>query len=203
MKKPQLFLLIGSILFLGGFLFIALTYFPILKNELGYSLRSKELPTVTTQATSDTHEIVVADTTFGIVIPKIRANARVVGGVDPFDSAAYQEALTHGVAHAKGSALPGEEGNVFIFSHSSVDFWQAQKYNSIFYLLSKLEPGDLIYIYYQGNRYEYSVRQKLIAKPEDINYLNQHEGKMLTLMTCTPAGTSLKRLLILADQSSL
>lgn len=195
---------VGILLFFGGFSFIALTYFPLLKNELLYSFYSQETPPVVMESTGDRNEIVVADTTFGIVIPKIRANAKVLGGVDPFNSQLYQEALMHGVAHAKGSALPTENGNVFIFSHSSVDFWQAQRYNSVFYLLSKLTSGDVIYLYYQGKQYEYIVRELLTVQPEDVSYLHSKDSKkMLTLMTCTPAGTSLKRLLVLADHNSL
>ncbi|KXK08751.1 MAG: hypothetical protein UZ21_OP11001000302 [Microgenomates bacterium OLB22] len=53
------------------------------------------------------------DTDFGIVIPKINANARIVADVDPAQKKVYLDALEHGVAHAKGTALPGENGHIF------------------------------------------------------------------------------------------
>ena len=52
--------------------------------------------------------------------------------------------MSEGVAQAKGTAVPGEEGNVFIFSHSGSDFYQADRFNAVFYLLDKLGKGDQI-----------------------------------------------------------
>ena len=134
-----------------------------------------------------------------IIIPKLGANAKVIADVDPFDSRVYQRALTKGVAHAKGSAYPGEIGNVFLFSHSSVNFYEAQRYNSIFYLLNKLEPGDEIRVYYQGQPIIYRVSETKIVSSSAVNYLQAGTGESsLTLMTCWPAGTTYKRLLVIA-----
>ena len=113
----------------------------------------------------------------------------------------YQRALTKGVAHANGTSYPGESGNVFIFAHSGVDFYEATRYNAQFYLLSKLVTGDTIYLFYKKQKYVYRVTEKKVVSPEDVTYLTEDsQKKTLSLMTCTPAGTTLKRLLVIADQ---
>lgn len=141
------------------------------------------------------------DEDFGIVIPKIGANAKIIEGVDPYDSKVYQRALTRGVAHAKGTVLPGNIGNIFLFSHSSVNFYEANRYNSVFYLINKLEKDDEIYLFYNKQKYKYKVVEKKTVGASDVSYLEgSGSDKTLTLMTCTPPGTTLKRLLVIAKQ---
>ena len=168
------------------------TYFPLLKNEVKYEINKNQV--------SKTEEIKPLCTNFGIVIPKLVINSKVIKNVDPYDAKIYQKALTQGVAHAQGSSLPGQIGNIFIFSHSSENFYEATRYNSIFYLLSKLEMGDTITLYYEGNRFDYHVVEKKIVNPNEINYLSGKSAKpVLTLMTCYPPGTNFKRLIIVAN----
>jgi sortase A len=144
---------------------------------------------------------------FGIVIPKIRANAKVINNIDPFNSKEYQWALTKGVAHAKGTAYPGHAGNTFIFAHSSVDWYIANRYNSVFYLLHKLEKGDKIEMYYKKKKYVYEVTVKKYVDASDVSYLNSQNSlnslntSILTLMTCWPPGTTYKRLIVQAKIS--
>ena len=54
-----------------------------------------------------------------ITIPKIKAQAPLILNVDPWNENIYKESLKKGVAHAKGTPLPGESGRSFIFAHSS------------------------------------------------------------------------------------
>ena len=188
--KPLLFLIGFILLFFASFILIKI-YFPSAKAEVIYQL-SKSQPSK--------EDIKPVNTDFSIVIPKIRANANVIKNVDPFDSRIYQKALTQGVAHAKGSGLPGFPGNVFIFAHSAINWYQASQYNSIFYLTNKLEPGDEIFVYYKGNKYHYSVAEKKIVKASEIDYLSNNQNTTsLTLMTCWPPGSNLNRLIILAN----
>jgi len=142
------------------------------------------------------------DENFGIVIPKIGVNSKVIPDVDPENGAIYQRALTQGVAHALGTKYPGEEGNVFIFAHSGQDLFEANRYNAVFYLLSKMEAGDEIYVFYKNKKYRYSVTAKKTAAPEEIQYFDDLPGKnTLTLMTCWPGGTTWKRLIVRAEQN--
>lgn len=184
--------LLGLILVAFAVSVLGVTFLPLLFQELSYDLR--ETPSASVSA-----GLVPIDTGFGIVIPKIGANAHVIKDVDPFNDKEYQSALSRGVAHAKGTALPGQPGNIFLFSHSSADFLNATKYNSIFYLLTKLEKDDSINLFYDGKEYVYQVRSKKIVEANALHYLTDGSQKeTLTLMTCWPPGTSLKRLVVQA-----
>lgn len=185
-------LIIGIFLVVFSIVIVATTYFPLAKNEVEYQLNKTKGQKI--------EDIAPLSREFGIVIPKLGINAKVIKNVNPYDADIYQKALTQGVAHAEGTNLPGEGGNVFIFSHSSENFYEAVRYNSIFYLLPKLEPGDTITLYYNNNRFDYHVSEKKIVDPGDIKYLNANSEKpQLTLMTCYPPGTNLKRFIIVAN----
>lgn len=145
--------------------------------------------------------MVPVDEDFGIVIPKIGANARVIADVDWRDARVYQQALAQGVAQAQGTAHPGELGNVFLFSHSGVDFLEASRYNALFYLIDKLQLGDEITLFYHREKFLYRVTDKKKVAPEALDLLSGDSSqKTLTLMTCWPAGTTLKRLIVSATQ---
>lgn len=134
-----------------------------------------------------------------ITIPAIYAQAPVVEGVDPWDQEAYNNALKKGVAHAKGTFLPGGNGTTFIFAHSSGNPFEASRYNTIFYRLGELVKGDEIVILRNGKRLVYKVREKKEVWPTEVQYLKDTRKKQLILQTCTPIGTNLKRLLVFAD----
>lgn len=202
----------GPALFGLGLGFIGLSliallaiFYPTISNEIKYrfSPPDSEAEVVLTQVKNSEEEkkyIVAADPFFSIVIPKIGANAKVIKDVDAQDSRVYQKALTEGVAHAKNTALPGQVGNTFLFAHSSDNFVAANRYNSIFYLLNKLEEGDEIYLIFNRRKYIYEVKETKVVSPEEISYLDsKSDAPKVTLMTCWPAGTTLKRLVVVAE----
>jgi len=182
---------LGLMLVGSSLLIILFTYLPVLKHEAEYQIRQiAQTPT--------TQEITPVSREFGIVIPKLSINSSVIKNVDPANSKIYQTALTQGVAHAQGSSLPGEKGNIFIFAHSSVNFLEALKYNSIFYLLPKLDINDPVMLYYRGNQFKYLVTEKKIINPDNMNLVTDKSSNTLVLMTCYPPGTNLKRYIIIA-----
>lgn len=208
MKRiSQALIFFGIIVFSLGIAILIFTFFPILLNEISYDFFHPKTPVqvVLKKPTHATGFIMTpVDANFGIVIPKIRANARVIPNVDPYNSQIYQYALTKGVAHAKGTAFPGEGKNIFLFSHSSANFYDALRYNSIFYLLTKLEVGDPVYLFYKNKKYTYAVTGKKLVDPTDTSFLTtQTQQEILTLMTCWPPGTSIKRLLVFGKLESI
>ncbi len=139
------------------------------------------------------------DANFGIVIPKIGANAKIIPNVDAANETEYLAALKEGVAHVKGSAFPGEGGAIYLFAHSTDYFWNVGTYNAIFYLLYKLEPNDEVDLFFKGQRYTYRVIDKKIVDPSQVEYLTRKTNReFLTLQTCWPPGTTLQRLLVFA-----
>lgn len=204
---PQRLFWLGLVLLLLGGALLLFLLFPALRQEFQYWYKTH----VTSSVSQGSHDASDSkkkdqdsarqvDTRFGIVIEKIGANARVLPEVDWQNPKVYQEALRHGVAHAEGTALPSAPGNVFIFAHSGVDFSEAARYNAVFYLMNKLVPGDEIQLFYENKEYRYQVTETKKVKSDAVEYLAQDQSKKtLTLMTCWPAGTTLKRLIVEAE----
>lgn len=153
----------------------------------------------------DKHQVLVPSTTqFSLVIPKIGANAKVFANVDPSNEQNYLPVLKQGVAHALGTALPDQPGTVYLFAHSTDNFWDVGLYNAVFYLLKDLKKGDAVSIFYNSKRYDYTVTNTTIADPKDVSYLTQSRDtqKQVILQTCWPPGTTWKRLLVTAKPKS-
>ena len=145
--------------------------------------------------------LIPTDPDFSIVIPKIAANAPVVPNINAGDREEYLEALQTGVAHAEGTAFPGEGGHIYMFAHSTDYVWNVGSYNAVFYLLYKLEVGDEVNIFYKGQRFVYKVTGKEIINPDQVDYITRKTDKeFLTLQTCWPPGTTLKRQMIFAER---
>lgn len=140
----------------------------------------------------------IRDPNFSISIPKINAYAPLVDNVDPWNETEYREALTRGVAVSKGFAKPGEKGTVYIFAHSSDSPWRISSYNTVFFRLGELKKGDGISINYAGRNYKYTVENSVEVWPNEVETLTKATKNELILQTCTPVGTSLKRLLVFA-----
>ena len=179
-------------------------FFPVLTKEISYffSKPNENTPVASSELDSmrffnEKDVIIAKDPLFSIIIPKIGANSKVISDVDSQDSKVYQVALAKGVAHAKGTAYPGETGNSFYFAHSSDNFYNANRYNSVFYLLNKMEKGDFFYLVYNNWVYKYIVTETSIVKPDEVKYLESNtDKKIATLMTCWPAGTTISRLVV-------
>lgn len=144
-----------------------------------------------------------------LIIPKLGENVPIVRpSMDSLMNEDWkkfeddiQEALHDGVVHYPGSAKPGQAGNFFLTGHSSYYPWDSGKYKNVFARLKDLEPGDVYSVYYGGDRHTYRVTSKREVKPNDVSVLDQPTDKRIaTLMTCTPIGTTLKRLIILAEE---
>lgn len=145
--------------------------------------------------------LVPPDPSFSIVIPKIGASAKVFANIDPSDPNIFLPVLTHGVAHAKGTVFPGMKGNIYLFAHSTDNFWDVGRYNAIFYLLKDLRKGDEVVIFYQNKRYNYIVSDSKVVDSSDVSYIinSRHQDQeTLILQTCWPPGTTFQRLLVFA-----
>lgn len=136
---------------------------------------------------------------YSISIPKINAYAPLVDNVDPWKESEYREALKNGVAISKGFAKPGEKGTAYIFAHSSDSPWRISSYNTVFFRLGELKKGDLIEINYAATPYKYRVSYSIEVWPGEVEALTKSKADQLILQTCTPIGTSLKRLLVFAN----
>jgi sortase A len=140
-----------------------------------------------------------------LIIPKINVDAPVFYDIGN-DYNSQMAAMAKGVAQFAipgASSHPGQIGNTVIAGHSSNDLFDTGDYKFIFAQLDKLDVGDTIYANYNSIRYTYAVTSKVVVKPTDVSKLVYSTNvPILTLLTCTPVGTSLNRLLVIADQIS-
>jgi len=140
-----------------------------------------------------------------LIIPKINVDVPVAYDVGT-DNASQMKAMEGGLAHfpiAGASSHPGEVGNTVLAGHSSNDLFDVGDYKFIFAQLEKLSVGDTIYANYHSKRYTYVVTRTETVKPTEVNKLVYVTTKpVLTLITCTPLGTSLNRFLVTAEQVS-
>lgn len=138
---------------------------------------------------------------FTITVPRLKIkNARVETNIDGTAENIYMDVLTRAVAHFKGTALPGEEGNVFLFGHSMLPIIASSSYESIFTNLPKLKAGDIIKVNYGDQELTYRIRKIAVVDPKDVGVLKQpHHEKLLTLMTCIPPGFGSDRFVAVAE----
>lgn len=201
--------LIGKMLILIGLSIFLKTYWPVLMSYFDYFTNNNysntvrvelvpEAKKITKKITKDTDTVQV-DSNFGLYIPQLRINASVVKDVNPTDEKEYLFALEKGIAHAKGTNTPDQSGNVFLFAHSAVNFYEQRKYDIYFYLLSELKKGNEIVVSYNGILYKYIVSEVLNVPKTELKYLGKYSEKdTLTLMTCYPPGTDFRRTIVIA-----
>lgn len=138
---------------------------------------------------------------FGIEIPQIFVSEPVIANVDPTNKDAYNQALALGIAQAAGTNLPGKGGLGYYFAHSSNVSLRGSSRNAIFYLLGKLNPGDDVYLWHEGEKFAYRVTESKVVSADDLSFLSySDDGERIVLQTCWPIGTSLKRLLVFAER---
>lgn len=217
-KKPEYFKVfvlraIGNFLIFSSLFMIVKTFYQPIREEIRYLIDKttnkkyiisdvkigKKTTLVDLFEKNKVETIVPEDPNFSVVIPKIGANARVLPNINAADRNDYLQALQKGVAHTLGTAFPGEKGHIFLFAHSTDYFWNIGNYNAVFYLLYKLEKNDEINLVYNGKRFIYKVIGSQIVDPSQVEYIRRKSNKeFLTLQTCWPPGTTLKRLLVFA-----
>lgn len=205
----------GTGMVVAGLAGLVFLFSPIIKEELAYRLSSRDnitkLGVLVDQAKAEAEyrtfveakarALNAPNTSFSVIVPKINARASVIANVQTADPKAYDAALKQGIAHAAGTVFPGMEGTTFLFAHSSDSGLTASRYNAIFYLLRELEPGDEVYVFFMDKFYAYRVTEKKVVEPADVSWIAnaQSTPEQLVLQTCWPPGTSLKRLIVIAE----
>ena len=131
-------------------------------------------------------------TKYTISIPKLKIDNAVVevGSLD----------LKKSLIQYPQTALPGQFDSPVVFGHSVLpQFFNPKSYLTIFSTLYKLKQSDQILINFDNVEYKYLVEEMYEVLPADLSVLEQRfDGRYLTLITCTPPGTYLRRLVIKA-----
>lgn len=170
---------------------------PVTSSVLGIASGFRDFEFSELQEASDKENTIeVVPETFSLSIPKLGIEDAVV------ETNSSSLNPDHRLGHYKGSALPGEVGNAFIYGHSVLRvFYNPRNYKAIFSTLDTLEIGDTFYITFNGEKIEYKVSKIQYLSPSEVRPLDNVSPKFLndstaTLMTCAPPGTKVKRLLV-------
>jgi LPXTG-site transpeptidase (sortase) family protein len=131
-----------------------------------------------------------------LIIATIGVKAPVSWDIKPDD---VMDKLQEGLVHLEGTGHPGEGKNIFITGHSSNYWWKKGDYNTVFALLPNLKEGNEIILTYQGKITRYKVKSLKEVKKKEISAYLDSKSEQLTLMTCVPVGTNLRRLLVFAE----
>jgi sortase A len=130
-------------------------------------------------------------------IAKIAVQAPLISVVDA-EIATIEEGLDRGVVHYPDSVLPGEPGDTIVLGHSAPENWPDINYDDVFSELNNLEKDDIIFLYFNHQKYVYSVVSKeILEKGEDIqpSSLTNNEN-MLILISCWPPGKNYQRIAV-------
>ncbi len=127
-------------------------------------------------------------------------HVRLEPNVPSSPESVYQKALSKGVAHLKGTPLPGAGGNSIIYGHSGIT--SLLRFNNpglVFTKLEKIQVGAKIYIHKDGKTLTYKVMSKKIIPPQDLSTVVKASNiDRITLVTCWPLGVGTKRLIVIA-----
>ena len=102
-------------------------------------------------------------------IPSIDLDTKVVPVGTKTDDQGHilWETAAFAVGHHKGSALPGESGNVVLSGHIS-----SPREGAIFNKLPKVEPGDGIIVSTADRQYLYVVTRRRWSRPDAVEVLD-------------------------------
>jgi len=132
------------------------------------------------------------------------ANIKISANVDSYNEKVYNQYLKQGLAHFKGTPLPGDGGNSFIYGHSAVESFFDSHQNlpeTIFSRLGNIDIGQEVDIKKDEKVLKYIVRSKKIVSPDDFSILeSQNNKETITMMTCWPLGIGTKRLIVVAER---
>lgn len=123
-----------------------------------------------------------------LVIPKIGVDVEIVEGQD-------ERALWRGIWHFPSSSTPPRGGNTVLTGHR----FQYLSGPRTLYLLDQMQIGDPIIVYWQGQEYDYRIRERRIVNPDAVEILDDTTAPQLTVFTCTPVFSTKQRLVLIAD----
>ncbi|MBI2634574.1 sortase [Candidatus Peregrinibacteria bacterium] len=163
----------------------------------GLNRKQDKIPPLNLEITPIDNRLIIPRINQNIPIVRVSSESLLKRDWDGLEKE-IQGALRDGVVHYPGTSLPGQAGNVVITGHSSYFPWDPGRFKDVFALLHDVVIGDRMIIYHNQNKYLYEVNDIQVVMPDNIQVLKQSPEDHLTLITCTPVGTNLKRLVVTA-----
>lgn len=147
----------------------------------------KDPPLVVQEKSPSANPVIPKQNT--LVIPKLKLQQEIFEGGEWM--------LNKGVWHTPDTGSP-LSGNMVLSGHRFTYGGPA-----VFYHLDKLKEGDPIIVYWQGNKYQYSVTSSFVVKPTEREVLAPSDKPVLTIYTCTPLWSAKDRLIIRAEMTGV
>lgn len=169
----------------------------VLAIEEDLELGNKQIPELELEIAPVENRIIIPSINQNIPIVNVRTDSLLRRDWTALEKD-MQEALRDGVVYYPGTSLPGKTGNTVITGHSSYFPWDPGRFKDVFARLHDVEIGDRVVVYHNQDKYIYEVFQKEVVSPDNIRVLRQTPDERLTLITCTPVGTNLRRLIVTA-----
>lgn len=120
-------------------------------------------------------------------IPKLGLDVIVLEGAD-------RSTLMRGPGHITGTAVPESRGNTAISGHRTT-------FGAPFAELDRLATGDRVVLNTLSGEYVYIVSGRAVVKPTDLAVIGQQFKDRLTLTTCDPPSSAVRRLAVWARRS--
>ncbi len=132
-----------------------------------------------------------------ITIPSIGVDSKTVELGTKLDNngVLVWETPNHAVGHHKGTANPGEAGNVVMSGHISSP---VRGEGNVFHRLPEIAVGDEVVVITPLGRFHYEVIQKKVVLPDEISVMDPTPEPVLTLITCVPDLVYSHRLIVTA-----
>lgn len=202
LKPKKVFLIIVlAIIFLIVVTAIIYPFWPLIKYYLNPPdpeafleqsvLPSEEIPTeVGTPSDSGgaEEEISPSEEIIGnlLIIPKIGVHIPITEGED-------ESALDKGAWRMPETSTPDQGSNTVLAGHR----WKYRPPSErTFYLLDKLQIGDVFQIFWEGEEYRYRVFSIEIVEPTALEVLDPTPNPVVTILTCTPLFSTKQRLIV-------
>jgi sortase A len=101
--------------------------------------------------------------------------------------------LKRAAGHIRGTAMPGQRGNIGISAHR----------DTFFRPLRNIQANDLVTLTTPDGQYRYRVVSTRVVPPSDVAVLNSDGNEILTLVTCYPfyfVGAAPSRFIVRAER---
>lgn len=133
-----------------------------------------------------------------IIIPAIEVDSRVVELGIVFEDGEWQwERPVHAVGHLKGTADPGQPGNIVMSGHISSPI---RGEGQVFKRLPEIKLDDVVVLYTPIRAFAYQVVAKKVVLPTELSVLKPTPDETLTLITCVPDYIYSHRLIVTAKR---
>jgi sortase A len=129
---------------------------------------------------------------YSLSVPKININNAIVSAIDGD--------LKRHLVNLTGTCVPPQKGNCVIFGHSTLpQLFRQGDYTTIFANVLQLERGDEFIVKVNDEIYRYRIFSITVVSPDDTSALAQTtDDSYISVITCTPPGTTIARLVLKA-----